>query len=199
MTDRQSLRQTLKQARRNLSVEDRWHYAIAATQGIIRHPLYKRAQRIGLYTAVGAERPTLPLAVEAESSRKQLYYPAVGLRHKQQMHFVHCHALTEWRAGSFNIPEPVPTTATDILPARMLDIVFLPLVGFDNQGNRLGMGAGYYDRCFAFRRHRRTWKRPLLIGLAYDCQQADRIPAEPWDVPLDGIATESGLQIFTQR
>jgi 5-formyltetrahydrofolate cyclo-ligase len=75
-------------------------------------------------------------------------------------------------------------------------VVFLPLLGFDPEGTRLGSGAGYYDRVFAFRRRRHSWHRPLLVGLAYGCQQVEHIDLGRHDVPLDAVVTELGVQYF---
>lgn len=196
MTSRQSLRASLRQQRASLTDTERWYKGLEASRALQTHPLFRRSHHLGLYLAVGTECPTLALSVEAEHSGKQVYYPAIGLHRKQHMEFVLADNRSQWRHGAYRIPQPIPRRPADLRPARHLDLVIFPLVGFDGQGNRLGMGAGYYDRCFAFRRHRRHWKRPLLIGLAYDCQRVDTIPHEPWDVPLDGVATESGLTLF---
>ena len=72
-----------------------------------------------------------------------------------------------------------------------MKLVFMPLVGFDILGGRLGMGGGYYDKTFATR-------ESLLVGLAHDCQKVDSLPIESWDVPLDAIATDS-LYISTKK
>jgi len=90
----------------------------------------------------------------------------------------------------FNITEPIDQSAT--VTAEQLDAVLVPLLGFDQMGNRLGMGGGFYDRSFEFRIKSAT-KTPVLIGVAYDFQQLDNLPAEPWDVPLDIIITETGV------
>ena len=82
------------------------------------------------------------------------------------------------------------------MPARWLDLIVIPLVGVDGAGRRLGMGGGFYDRALAFRRHRRRWPGPHLAGLAFDCQRTDSSFAEAWDVKLDSLATESGLQHY---
>jgi 5-formyltetrahydrofolate cyclo-ligase len=74
-----------------------------------------------------------------------------------------------------------------------LDLVLVPLVGFDARGNRLGMGGGFYDRHFAFLRNRRAWRRPLLIGIAFDVQRVPRLSDAAHDVPLWGIVTERGI------
>jgi 5-formyltetrahydrofolate cyclo-ligase len=73
-----------------------------------------------------------------------------------------------------------------------LDLVLVPLVGFDARGNRLGMGGGFYDRHFAFLRNRQAWRRPLLIGIAFDVQRVPRLSGASHDVPLWGIVTERG-------
>jgi 5-formyltetrahydrofolate cyclo-ligase len=70
-----------------------------------------------------------------------------------------------------------------------LDIIFTPLVAFDQEGNRIGMGGGYYDRMLApwFKEKR----GPYPIGLAHDCQKVSKLPVEEWDVPLPEIITPS--------
>ena len=73
----------------------------------------------------------------------------------------------------------------------------MPLLGFDLKGNRLGMGGGYYDRCLAFKKSK--VKKPILLGFAYDFQQVDLLSAEPWDIGLDAIATESQFIHFNNK
>jgi len=80
-------------------------------------------------------------------------------------------------------------------PGR-LDLVIMPLLGFDPRGGRLGMGGGYYDSHFAFRRHGWRHRKPWLLGLGYDVQRCDRLVLNPWDVPLDAVLTESGLTLI---
>ena len=70
-----------------------------------------------------------------------------------------------------------------------LDLVLLPLVGFDRHGARLGMGGGFYDRSLAYRALRKNWHKPTLLGLAHECQQVDRLAMASWDVPLQGTVT----------
>jgi len=74
------------------------------------------------------------------------------------------------------------------------DIMLVPLSAFDRTGHRIGYGAGYYDR--AIERLRRKGHMPRLIGIAFDCQEVASVPAEPHDVALDALLTESGLRIF---
>ncbi len=91
----------------------------------------------------------------------------------------------------FGIPEP--DTRHGAHRARRqatwtLDVILLPLVGFDDDGQRIGMGGGFYDRTLAFTQ--RPGPRPRLIGLAHDCQRVTRLPVAPWDVPLDAIVSD---------
>jgi 5-formyltetrahydrofolate cyclo-ligase len=82
------------------------------------------------------------------------------------------------------------------MAAAALQLIFVPLVGFDVRGNRLGMGAGYYDRALAFRRRREHWDGPRLIGIAHSCQQVDAIDPTPTDIPLDAVVTERDIHVF---
>lgn len=90
--------------------------------------------------------------------------------------------------NKYGIPEPAYASAA-IVPLEQIDIVFMPLVAFDLSGNRLGMGGGYYDRTLETNNNRA--ERPILIGLAHDCQQAESLPEASWDIPLDLILTPS--------
>jgi 5-formyltetrahydrofolate cyclo-ligase len=92
------------------------------------------------------------------------------------------------------IPEPA---ALRIIPVRALSVVLLPILGFDRHGTRLGTGGGYYDRMFAYRRHRHSWHRPLLVGVAFQCQLLPVIERSAHDVPLDAVVTEAGISIFS--
>ena len=89
--------------------------------------------------------------------------------------------------GSFGIWEPV---AGATIAPRDLDVVVTPLVAFDNQRHRIGMGGGYYDRCFAFLRRRQYWIRPKLFGVAFDCQEVEKIQPNPWDIRLYRVFRE---------
>jgi len=89
--------------------------------------------------------------------------------------------------GKFNIPVPdLPDSA--LLTAEQLDLVLVPLTGFDERGNRLGMGGGYYDRTFAWRQQQTNSQ--LYIGVAHECQKMIALPVDTWDVPLDAVATD---------
>ncbi|HMW72245.1 MAG TPA: 5-formyltetrahydrofolate cyclo-ligase, partial [Cellvibrionaceae bacterium] len=102
------------------------------------------------------------------------------------MQFVRFKAGEPLQRSRLGVLQPAPGAGAIAL--HRLDIVALPLVGFDGLGNRLGMGGGFYDRALQAR-----GRRPLLVGLAHAGQQLARLPVEPWDVPLDWIATDRRL------
>jgi len=89
--------------------------------------------------------------------------------------------------NSFGLWEP---SAGPVFDERLLDVVVTPLVAFDENRNRIGMGGGYFDRCFSFLRHRTKWLQPKLIALAFDCQKVEKIAANPWDIPLSRVYTD---------
>lgn len=95
----------------------------------------------------------------------------------------------------FGIPEPA-CSGVALVPARLLDLIFTPLVAFDDQGHRLGMGSGFYDRSLSFLRHRHTWHKPRLLGIAHELQHLAALQPATWDVPLDGVATDRNLYLF---
>lgn len=99
-----------------------------------------------------------------------------------------------WRSGDalvtnrLGIPEP-DLAPESLLDACQLTLAVMPLVGFDASGQRLGMGGGWYDRTFAFRHHRPA--PPFLVGAAFDVQRVEALASADWDVPVDGVCTES--------
>ncbi|PKL94780.1 MAG: 5-formyltetrahydrofolate cyclo-ligase, partial [Gammaproteobacteria bacterium HGW-Gammaproteobacteria-8] len=130
------------------------------------------------------------LQVLAEAGRR-IWLPVVD---GDDMHFHRWQPGVEMRPNRFGIPEPVGSRRC---PAERLELVLTPLVAYSSNGNRLGMGAGYYDRAFEFLR-RDPAAGPWLVGVAYGLQQVDSLPVEPWDVPLGAVITERGLQVFRE-
>ena len=205
---RRSLRASLRARRRAVAPAER---ARAARQVALHadHALSLRSgRRIGIYAATAEELDTSCLITLALRRGCLVYLPRIDRRaHVPTMCFAR---LTDWepaieppptcrstrpaaralRSNRFGIAEP---QGPQLASARLLDVVFLPLVGFDRYGTRLGMGGGYYDRAFGFRRLRTLWHSPLLIGIGYASQQVDRIAPAAHDVPLDHVITEHGV------
>jgi 5-formyltetrahydrofolate cyclo-ligase len=168
---------------------------IAAERAILRSLLglgvFRRGARVAMYLPMRGEVDVRPAIAAAWRCGVAVFVPAILHRRRARMVFVPWTPAGPRRRNAYGIEEPVTRAAR--VPALRLDAVVLPVVGFDGRGNRLGMGAGYYDR--ALRRRldpARGWRRPRLIGVAFACQELPEIQASTWDVPLDLIVTERG-------
>ena len=182
---RAQLRSRLRQQRRQLPPELRQRAPRTAATRLLRSAALRGARHIAVYLASPVELDTAPLIERLHRRGCHLYAPVV--QHHGEMHWIelpprHTRGLRRDAKGL-----RCPSARRPRRLARQLDAVIMPLLGFDEYGSRLGTGGGFYDRAFAFRRH---CSRPKLIGYAFAAQQVDRIPVEPWDVPLDAIVTE---------
>ncbi len=192
--DRSQLRRKLRNARNKLTPQQQTNAAIGLLNTLKKELFYRRAKRVAFYLPNDGEISPLPLIKLSESLGKRCYLPVLHPQRQGQLLFGEYCDNDKLCHNRFGIAEP-DLRQRKHCQAFAMDLVFLPLVGFDNQGNRLGMGGGFYDRSFAFKRHAaRRYQKPLLVGLAHNLQQVDALPAEPWDVPLFGIATDNGFR-----
>lgn len=190
--NKSTLRRQLKAARNAVSPTLRRHAARASVRLSLRHGLLLRAQRIGFYLPNGGEFDSHPLLNQALLMQRECYLPLVPSRGRI-LRFGRIGRNTRMTTNRYGIAEPVDARP---LRARQLDLLLIPLVGFDDQGYRLGMGGGYYDATLAFMHHRRLWRKPRLVGVAYECQRVEMLPHDPWDMPLDAVLTERQLYRF---
>jgi len=192
------LRRVMRHQRRTLPARQRHDAAQRLSRHLVRSRLFRHSRDIAVYWAADGEIDPAPFVRSAWRAGKRIYLPVLARYGNGGLWFRRYTPQTRLSPNRFGIPEPGPYQGRSI-PRRQLDLVLTPLVAFDPRGNRLGMGGGFYDRTFAFLHHRRRWQHPRLLGLAYAFQQTETLPAEPWDVPLWGVATESGLRAFTPR
>lgn len=154
---------------------------------------FRRGRRIAVYLAMPGEVDPAAILRAARRAGCEIFVPRVSSRRRGQMCFVPLRPETRLRPNAYGIAEPVARDGERVRPLE-LDLVLMPVVGFDRQGNRLGMGAGYYDRALRHRRDAaRRWRRPRLVGLAFAGQEVESILPSPWDVALDAIVTERGV------
>ena len=186
ITQKSELRRQLRQNRAAISIAQRQSAAWVITHYPQILQKLRRGKKIALYVPVGSEFSTWPLIFLALQRGCLVYLPTIP-KSGRQLSFVRLDQNAHWQLGLFNIPIP---HHTEHCPARDLDTVFVPLIGFDTTLARLGQGGGFYDTTFAFRRMRKSWLKPALIGLAFTCQQVEIVPSEPWDLRLDAIVTE---------
>ena len=181
-----SLRRQLRAARNALDRDTRKQAGRNACRLALRLGLLLRARRIGFYLPHNAEFDVTPLLNQALWMKRECYLPVIPRRKAQAMRFALIHDRHVMQPNRYGIHEPLDARP---LRARQLDLLFVPLVGFDDEGYRLGMGGGYYDRTLApwFK----TQQGAMPIGLAHDCQQVEQLPTASWDIPLRKIVTPS--------
>ncbi len=174
--------------RQALSDAERTHAADVAARLASRQAVWRAAETIAAYLPTRGEFDPRPLLLRAHADGKRCFVPIVV---GNDMQFVQWSPEVAMAPNRFGIPEPV---GGEPRAGRELDLVFAPLVAFDDVGNRLGMGGGYYDRAFAYRLE--DLPGPYLVGLAFAAQRVAALDVMPWDVPLDAIVTENGWMGF---
>jgi 5-formyltetrahydrofolate cyclo-ligase len=189
---KESLRKDLRAQRRSLSDADHRQRSLAAAGSLMRLRMFSAGKRVALYLPFDREVDTAALIRVARQRGVKIFVPVISDRRHRRLRFFPLRGET--CPGTFGIS--VPRRRGSPVSPQWLDLIVIPLVGVDRGGARLGMGGGYYDRALAFRRRRTVWKGPHLAGLAFDCQRTDVMFAERWDVQLDSLATESGVEQF---
>jgi len=185
------IRQTLRKQRANLSPDSFNKMSSAIAKHVKSSDIFRKANKVGFYHSVRGEADPSSL----QTPDKQFFLPVLSKNLDEGLVFIELNETTTFENNKFAIPEPV-YDEEKIVAGNALDLVLVPLLGFDKNGHRLGMGGGFYDRCFAFKKLNNT--KPVLMGYAYDFQEVDGLEPESWDVDLDMIATESGLIIPKQ-
>lgn len=180
-----ALRRQLRRSRRGLADTTRDAAAEQVATIMLDQLLRREWRRVAAYSAVASELDLSSLFARLPDAI-ELHLPAIDAN--GAMSFRRWRTCDELVPGPHDIAQPA-TTAVAIEPDR-LDAVFLPLLGFDRDGARLGSGAGYYDRALALRLERPA--PPHLIGVAFAVQEMPALPRDPWDVPLDAVVTERG-------
>jgi len=155
---------------------------------------FHRATTIGCYFAQEDEVSTWSVIASALRRKKRVFVPVIN--NSRRMQFVEFDDRSRLRRNRYGLQEPIDGQP---IRAMNIDLVVTPVVAFDDRGNRIGMGGGYYDRAFGFTRHRSVSFRPRLIGVAFACQQTQRIIANPWDVTLQEVLTENGRAVGSPR
>ncbi|WQN28409.1 5-formyltetrahydrofolate cyclo-ligase [Stutzerimonas stutzeri] len=191
---RPALRRKLRQTRRQLSPAQQRHAARRLYRQLSHHPLFRRARHIALYLPNDGEIDPRLLLRAAQRRGKATYLPVLNPWPRTRMVFQRIEPGERLRRNRFGIFEPVIRTARQ-RRVWALDLLLMPLVGFDGNGGRLGMGGGFYDRSLSYRARRKKSHKPTLLGLAHECQRVDRLPLESWDVPLLGTVTDRGWYV----
>jgi 5-formyltetrahydrofolate cyclo-ligase len=153
--------------------------------------VFASASEISCYLPRPSEFDTTAIIDAVWGAQKNCYVPLLAEGDEKHLHFMRYLPDAVLSLNRYKIYEP--ETRGEFFPPQRLDLVLMPLFGFDRAGHRLGSGGGYYDRTFAFKK---SAAKPLLIGVAYARQELDQLPHDTWDVPLDGILTETAFDLF---
>ena len=181
------LRKSLRSARRSITPLEREEKSQLLARNLARYLPFRRCKKIAVYLSLPEEVDTSPVIELAQLLRKAIYLPVIDTRvwQKQSMMFaLYLPGETPLRENRFGIREPAVKPGNYI---RGIDIEFVcvPVVGFNDRCDRIGMGGGYYDKAFDSRR----FQQSKLVGLAFEGQQADFEPATH-DVPMQAVITE---------
>lgn len=186
-TDNDTLRQRHLAARREMSPIERAGASDVICRRLSLARTFARSRHIAAFLAMPDEVNLDGFIRAAWSVGKRIYVPKVSRGYRMQ--FTRLDSDTPIKRNRFGIWEP---ETGDVIDARRLDWVIVPLVAFDKSAHRIGMGSGYYDRAFAFLKHKESSLKPRLTGVAFACQETPRITPNPWDIGLSRVYTEAG-------
>jgi 5-formyltetrahydrofolate cyclo-ligase len=193
-TDKTDLRRRLRARRNALSAEEQRLAARRLAANVAGAHLFLVSRRIACYLPNDGEIDTARVIEHIHGMRKICYLPVLSPLAHDRLWFAEVKPKTELTPNRFGIPEPV-VKARDLVRAQQLDLILMPLVGFDGHGHRLGMGGGFYDRSLEFLRHRARWRKPHVLGLAYDFQRVNGLAPDAWDIPLQGVVTDRAVYL----
>lgn len=183
---RSTIRKEIRQRRNHLSSTEQGLASTNALRHLQRLTELQSSQNIAIYLSADGELDTQPIIEFLWQQGINVYLPVLHPFSKGHLLFLKYTKQTPMVKNKFNIQEP-KLDQTQLIPIAQLDIIFTPLVAFDETGQRLGMGGGYYDR--SLENWFKTGKGATPIGIAHNCQQVDNIPSESWDIPLPMIIT----------
>jgi 5-formyltetrahydrofolate cyclo-ligase len=196
MTNAQ-LRRQIRQQRRYLSSSCQRRHSMAVLKQIRQSGLLRRYQRFAIYLDADGELATSNIVRHLLRHNKTVLLPALYPFAHNRLWFLPYDEQTTMKKNRFNISEPADPHSR--FPLNAIDVIFMPLVAFDEHGNRLGMGGGFYDRTLSTLKNKGHMKKPLLIGLAHNLQKVNQLQTNSWDITLDGVITELHFYRFSSH
>jgi 5-formyltetrahydrofolate cyclo-ligase len=184
---KEQIRSAVMEKRRCLAVSEVLEKSRRIKQRVFALDEFKEAQRVLFYVSYDNEVSTHEMIKESLAMGKQVIVPKVNKRNRSMS----ISLLTRWEdleACAYNILEPKPDCIKEV-PVHSIDLMIVPGVVFDSKGNRIGHGFGYFDRLL------QNCKKAHVLGLAFECQLVDSIPAETHDVCVEKIVTEERIII----
>ena len=184
--DKKTIRELIREKRINLTVEAREAASHKIFNLISNFEIFTKSAKIGFYLSYNGEIDLNLIIKLALKLNKNIYLPVLN---NKNLKFYLYNSKTKLNKNIFGILEPVLENSDHEILGENLDLVFLPLVAGDKNGNRVGMGKGFYDQTFK----NLTEPKPVLVGVGYDFQLFANLPRDDWDVKLDYLVVESQL------
>lgn len=172
---KQTLRTLYKQIRDSLTAEECARWSMRICEAITHSPVFEAARTVAVYHPLGSEVDLRPLT----KTSQRIVFPRLIDRTHKTMEFATVE--TAFAKGVFGLMEPDGFA----VPKDQIDLILCPGLAFDLEGHRLGYGAGYYDLYLAD-------FQGTVLGVGYACQIAGELPSDPWDIPMQGLFTETG-------
>lgn len=191
------IRKNIRQQRRSFSPAEQQRASSKLLSLILKQDDFRKASNIAFYQAFDGEINPAAAIKAALEQGKHCFLPVIN-HDNESMSFVEYTVSSSLEKNHFGILEPRLSPNKALSPERM-DVIFMPLVAFDINGTRLGMGKGYYDKNLAFMLENgakmsvSSIKKPKLIGLAHECQRVEQLERAEWDVPMDKIITDQAI------
>lgn len=182
-----TIRRNARQRRDSMPAAERARASAIIANRVTRLPIFVRSRLVACYLSIGCEVDTSAIILRAWRMKKRIFVP--GTHEGTRLTFREIRPDSEFSNGPFGIQEPV---GGQVMEPGMFDMVITPVVAFDSENRRIGMGGGYYDRTFSFLRHRKSFLKPKLVGVAFALQRVEQIAPNPWDIRLFRVITEAG-------
>jgi len=186
MAPKKTLRRITRDKRDSLCCEDREQMAQAIKDNLFAQPEFKSAEAVLFYAAFGSEVPTYSMIEESLEIGKMAILPITDIETNSLL-LRRVHDLSSLKPSKYGIPEPELDT-TEHFEMENIDLILVPGMVFDECGNRIGYGGGYYDRFLSKINASVPW-----VSIAFELQIVPLIPKEKHDLPVDKIITEKRI------
>ncbi|UAJ65642.1 5-formyltetrahydrofolate cyclo-ligase [Candidatus Schneideria nysicola] len=191
------IRKKIMAHRSTITYEEKYYAAVNIVKKIVEDKRLESAKNFSIFFSYKSELNTYKLIQYFWKNNKKVYLPVLHPFTENHLIFLEYTIFTTLIKNKYNVYEP-QLNVRKIIPLEKLDVIFIPLVAFNSQGYRIGMGGGFYDRILYWK-YKKNMKM-LPIGLAYDFQLIEKsdFPIEDWDIPLPEIITPSHHWIFNK-
>ena len=190
-----TLRKDLRTLRRSLTIQQQANAAGQIASQLERHLLFQTSRSIAFYWPNDGEIDLTRALISALKRSKKCYLPILYRGGENRLLFGRITSDSKMKRNRFGIPEP-SVGHRDLVFSNQLDLVLAPLVAFDDHGNRIGMGGGFYDRSLGQLQLDCDWQRPYVLGVAHEFQHVESIGRNAWDIPLRGAVTDQRIYHF---